>query len=88
MENLKLRSVRFSRMVLSQANKLGRSLGHGQSSNILRLAIWIGLKALKPGVLHNLMHMMWQEEEGFAFYDIEDVLRTAGVELENLKNQE
>lgn len=88
MENLKLTSVRLSKFTLAIANGLGRKCGYGYTSNILRLAIWVGLKVIKPGVIFNLMHMMWLEEEEGKEVTLEDVLRAAGVELENLKNLE
>lgn len=86
MEILKLTSIRLSKSSLSVANALAKKLGYYRSSEVLRVAIWVGLKALKPGVMRSLLHMMWEEEEGFAYYGLEDVLRAAGIELENLKS--
>ncbi|MBR2116002.1 MAG: hypothetical protein IJ942_03215 [Alistipes sp.] len=88
MEVLKLTSIRLSKKALGRAGILGSSLGYGRSSDIIRIAIWIGLKALKPGVLRGIMHMMWEEEEGIATYSLQDVLQNSGIELENLKSQE
>lgn len=88
MEVLKLTSIRLSKSALSHANQLAKSLGYYRSSDVIRIAIWIGLKFLKPGVVQEFLKMMWEEEEHFAYYDAQDVLRAAGIELENLKNQE
>lgn len=86
MEVLKLTSIRLSKKALGKAGILGRSLGFGRSSDIIRMAIWIGLKALKPGVLRNIMHMMWEEEDLGIEYTLQDVLQNSGIELENLKS--
>lgn len=88
MEILKLTSIRLSKSALSQASELGRTLGYWRTSDVLRVAIWIGLKFLVPGVLHEFMQMMWQEEVNGAQYSARDVLRTAGEKLENHKKLE
>lgn len=88
MEVLKLTSIRLSKSALAQAAILGRNLGYWKTSDIIRVAIWVGLKFMKPGVLHQYLQMMWQEENNAVSYSLEDVLRTAGVKLENLKNVE
>lgn len=79
MENLKLTSIRVSKASLEKADKLGRECGYYQRSFMLRVAIWLGLKFMKPGVLHQLLHMMWEEEVGLKCFTLEHVLRTAGV---------
>lgn len=88
MENLKLTSIRLSKDVLAKVNAIANTLGFYQSSHIIRLAIWVGLKLVTPGVLRDLSHMMWEEEEKGKDYSVDDVLRTAGVKLENLKSLE
>lgn len=88
MEILKLTSIRLSKSVLAKAAAIADTLGIYQSSNVIRLAIWVGLKVVKPGVLHILCHMMWEEEEKGIVYSVDDVLRAAGVKLENLKSLE
>ena len=85
MEILKLTSIRLSKSVLAQANELGHLLGYWKTSDVLRVAIWVGLKILNPGVLRELLHMMWEEEALGKHYSTMDVLRTAVKELENLK---
>lgn len=81
MENMKLTSIRLPKSALSRAAELGHSLGYYQSSHVIRLAIWIGLKALRPGVIRDLSHMMCKEELEKAHYTLEDVIRTLGYEL-------
>lgn len=78
---LKLTSIRLSKASLAEASKLAGSFGYWQSSHVIRLAIWIGLKVLKAGSISKLSRMMWEEEENGACYTLEDVLRTAGREL-------
>lgn len=79
MECLKLTSIRLSKDSLDKASKLGRELGYYKTSDVLRVAIWLGLKFLKPGVLHKYLDMMWKEELGWYHFSLVDVLRTAGV---------
>ena len=79
MEYLKLTSIRLPKEYLVAADKLTDNLGYYKRSLILRVAIWVGLKFIKPGVLHKLLEMMWEEEIGRKSYSLEDVLRTAGT---------
>lgn len=79
MENLKLTSVRLSKVSLADAAKLGRELGFWRTSDVIRVALWFGLKFMKPGVLHQLLHMMWEEEVGLKRFTLQDVLHAAGV---------
>ena len=79
MENLKLTSIRVPKEYLVTADKLGKELGYYQRSHILRVAIWLGLKFIRPGVFHKLLEMMWKEEIGRERFSLEDVLRTAGT---------
>lgn len=78
MEVLKLTSVRLSKSALAQAAVLGKHLGYYRTSDVIRVAIWVGLKFMKPGVLHEYLQMMWEEEEKGIKYSARDVLRTAG----------
>lgn len=88
MDILKLTSIRLSKSALARASHLSRELGFYQSSHVLRIAIWVGLKVLTPGVLHQLSLMMWDEEEKGIRFSLEDVLRAADVLLENPKSSE
>lgn len=86
MEVLKLTSIRLSKSALAKAYALSRELGFYQSSHVIRIAIWVGLKVLTPGVLHRLSMMMWDEEDKGRNFSLEDVLRAADVLLENPKS--
>ena len=88
MEILKLTSIRLSKSALAKASALSSKLGFYKSSHVLRIAIWVGLKVLSPGVLHRLSLMMWDEEDKGVFFSLEDVLHAAGLTLENLKKVE
>ena len=88
MEILKLKSVRLSKKTLAKAEELSRGRVYYSTSDVIRLAIWIGLKVLKPGVFHKLSPLMWREENDNADYSLQDVLQAVGEELENLKSLE
>lgn len=88
MEVLKLTSIRLSESVLKEAKELGKNLGYYRTSDMLRVAIWVGLKFMKPGVLHVFLRMMWQEEINNAQYNAWDVLRAAGEKLEKPESSE
>ena len=79
MEILKLTSIRLSKDSLAAAAKLGRDFGYNSSSEVLRVAIWLGLKLISPGVLRQLLRMKWEEEMSMKSFTLEDVLRTAGI---------
>lgn len=88
MEILKLTSIRLSKSALARANQLGRSIGYYKTSDVLRIAIWLGLKFLTPVVLQKFMLMMCQEEINGTEYSAGDILRTIGELLENHKSLE
>lgn len=79
MIKLKLTSVRLPESSLASASELSTGFWRIKSSDIIRLAIWVGLKLLYLGTIEKLIHMMWEEEEKGKRYSLEDVLRTAGV---------
>lgn len=81
MEKLKLTSVRLSKGTLDSASKLSNAGIYRCTSDILRIAIWLGLKFMNAGVLRQLQDMMWKEEIGWKQYTLEDVLRTLGHKL-------
>ena len=81
MEKLKLTSVRLSKGTLESASKLSNAGNYLCTSDILRIAIWLGLKLMRAGVLLQLQHMMAQEETGWKSYTLEEVLRILGYEL-------
>lgn len=81
MEKLKLTSVRLSKGTLDSASKLSNADNYLCTSDILRIAIWLGLKLMRAGVLLQLQHMMAQEETGWKSYKLEEVLHILGYEL-------
>lgn len=87
MEILKLISIRVSELTLDKAKAFADNLRYYSTSDVLRVAIWIGLKFLKPGILHVFLEMMWQEEINKATYTPRDVIHAAGEELEKLKSE-
>ena len=78
MEILKLISIRLSKSSIDKARIIASSVGYYRASEVLRVAIWLGLKCITPGVLHKLLHLQWEEEELGVKYTLEDVLRAAG----------
>ena len=78
MEILKLISIRLSKTSIDKAQRIARSIGYYRASENLRLAIWLGLKCITPGIISKLLHMQWEEEELGVKYTLEDVLRAAG----------
>lgn len=81
MEKFKLTSVRLSKGTLDSASKLSNADNYLCTSDILRIAIWLGLKFMRAGVLLKLQDMMWKEETGWKSYTLEEVLRILGYEL-------
>lgn len=79
MENLKLTSIRISVASLDAAHNLSRQLTYYNPSDVLRLAMWIGLKVMSPNCMSALISKMFDDEAGFDVVTLEDVLRTAGV---------
>lgn len=79
MENLKLTSIRISVDTLDRAHALAKQLAYYNPSDVLRIAMWVGLKVVSPGCTSALFGKMWKEEAGDEIITLEDVLRTAGV---------
>lgn len=78
MENLKLTSIRLSKDSLDRAERLSGDSRFYTTSDILRVAIWIGLKFLSRRSISELLVMMWREENSNEIITLEDVIRTAG----------
>lgn len=85
MSELKMCSLRLESDSLEWADKLANNAGYWTRSDIIRLAIWVGAKVITSRHLSELNRLRWEEE--FREFDValEDVLRTAGFTLENLK---
>lgn len=79
MEKLKLTSIRVSVNALDSAHSLAKELGYYNPSDVLRLAMWVGLKVITPRCATKLMGDMWKEEADLDIITLEHVLRTAGV---------
>lgn len=79
MEKMQLTSIRLSKEIVDIAIKIGKDCEHIKTSDVLRVALWIGLKFMNRGVLSRFLKMMWREEVGFQSYSVNDVIRTAGV---------
>lgn len=78
MEILKLISIRLSKSSIDKAKVIASSVGYFSASEVLRVAIWLGLKCITPGVFHKLLLMQWEEEEKGVYYTLEEVIQTAG----------
>lgn len=79
MSKLKLTSIRVSTDSLDSAHYLSEQMNYYSPSDVLRLAMWVGLKVITPSCASKLMGMMWKEEAGFDIITLESVLRTAGA---------
>lgn len=79
MSKLKLTSIRVSTDSLDSAHALSKQMNYYSPSDVLRLAMWVGLKVITPSCASKLMGLMWKEEAGLDIITLEDVLRNAGV---------
>ena len=79
MSKLKLTSIRVSTDSLDSAHALSKQMNYYSPSDVLRLAMWVGLKVITPSCASKLMGMMWKEEAGLDIITLESVLRTAGA---------
>lgn len=79
MSKLKLTSIRVSTDSLDSAHYLSKQMNYYSPSDVLRLAMWVGLKVITPKCATKLMGAMWKEEADLDIITLEHVLRTAGV---------
>lgn len=86
MSVLKLYSVRLESVSIDRADEVASQLSNWSRSDILRLAIWIGQKVVDARHASELHHLWWDEQFRCKYASLEDVLRTADIELENLKS--
>ena len=77
MEKLKLTSIRLSMETLDRAERLSWDSDIYNTSDILRIAIWIGLKFMRVGIISKLLVMMSKEELKGEIITLEDVIHTA-----------
>lgn len=70
---------------LEWADKIVNRRGFWTRSDVIRLAIWIGKKVITSRHLDELVRLKVHEDFRDFEIPLEDVLRTAGFTLENLK---
>lgn len=85
METLKLTSIRLEKRSLEQANRIAKEIGYYQSSNVIRIALWAGLKIITSRNWSRLAHLQFEEEENGAHYLLEDVLHAAAQNQEGAR---
>lgn len=85
METLKLTSIRLEKSSLEQANRIAKEFGYYQSSNVIRAALWVGLKIVNSNNLRRLSQLKYLEEDGLAYYRIEDVIQATGQNNEGAR---
>ena len=85
MEKLKLTSIRLDRQSLEQANRIGREYNHYMSSDVIRTALWAGLKIVNSRNLILLSHLHWDEYANGARYKLEDVIQAAALNNEGAR---
>lgn len=88
MDELKLCSLRLEIVSLEWADQVAFNSSYWSRSDVLRLAIWVGSKIITPHHLHDIAVLKWNEDFKGTSVTLENVLRTVGIELENLKSQE
>lgn len=85
METLKLTSIRLERRSLEQANRIAKEIGYYQSSNVIRTALWAGLKIVNSHNCKWLGSLQFREEAYGAHYGLEDVLHAAAQNNEGAR---
>lgn len=88
MSELKIVSLRLESDSLQWADKMASDLHYYSRSDIIRLAIWVGTKVIISSKVSELNVLRWVEEFKGINVSLENVLHTAGVELEDLKRLE
>lgn len=79
MEKLKLTSIRLENSSLEKASRIAKDNRYHKSSDIMRTALWVGLKIVNSRNCGKLSNYQLQEEILKTSYGLEDVLRTAGL---------
>ena len=79
MSTLKLTSIRLEKNSLEKASRIARDNRYHKSSDIMRIALWVGLKIVNSRNCGKLSNYQLQEEILKTSYGLEDVLRTAGL---------
>lgn len=79
MEKLKLTSIRLENSSLEKASRIAKDNRYHKPSDIMRTALWVGLKIVNSRNCGKLSNYQLQEEILKTSYGLEDVLRTAGL---------
>lgn len=85
METLKLTSIRLEKRSLEQANRIAKEIGYYQSSNVIRTALWVGLKIVTSRNCLRLGHLQFEEEDHGVRYELEDVIQAAAQNKEGAR---
>lgn len=85
MEPLKLTAIRLDKQSLEQANILAKEYHYYLGSDVIRTAIWVGLKIVNSRNLPRLSHLHWDEDAHGARYGLEDVLHAAAQNNEGAR---
>lgn len=85
METLKLTSIRLDRQSLEQANNFAKEYYHYSGSDVIRTALWAGLKIVNSRNLPLLSNLHWDEDVNGTRYEIKDVLRAAALNKEGAR---
>ena len=88
MEEKKIYSLRLDSETLEWANKIASHATPWTRSDVIRLAIWIGTKVITSKCFYDLIRLMVHDDFLDGKITLEGVLRTIGIELENLKKEE
>lgn len=84
MENLKMYSLRVEPEFLKKADNVAESLSYHTRSDVLRLAIWVGLKFINPRNYSKLSFLRWSTGRCIDNIPLEDVIHAAGVLQEHI----
>lgn len=82
METLELTSIRLEKRSLEQANRIAKEYNFYMSSDVIRTALWVGLKIVNIRNLGRLAHLHYEEEAHGASYELEHILHAAEQDKE------
>lgn len=85
METLKLTSIRLENRSLEQANLIAKEYNHYTGSDVIRTALWVGLKIVNTRNLPKLSHLNWDEYAHGARYGLDDVIHAAALNNEGAR---
>lgn len=85
METLKLTSIRLERQSLEQANQIAKEYHYYSGSDVIRTALWAGLKIVNSRNLPRLSNLHWDEDAHGTRYELEDVIRAAAQNKEGAR---